>query len=132
MADGSMNIDAAAPESPDATATQKPARKTKARAPKLVREMAQVAFPYVDADAAISVAQALLSAGGVPLTRDQLAGAMKLAPGSGGFAWKVGAARQYGLIDQKDGKNSLTDLGFAVVDGTRGKEARAQAFLNVP
>jgi len=127
-----MNIDAAA-ESPEATTPPKPAKKTKAaRAPKVVREQAQVAFPYVDADAAISVVQALFGAGGVPLTRDQLAGAMKLAPASGGFAWKVGAARLYGLIEQKDGRNSLTDLGFAVVDEARGKEARAQAFLNVP
>ncbi len=130
MADGSVIIDAqtAVPEPSPA----KPAKKGKARAPKIMREMSQTPFPYVDQDAAISVARALLDAGGVALTRDQLAGAMGQTPGSGNFAWKAMAARLFGLIEQKDGKNQLTDLGFAIVDEGRQKKARADAFLAVP
>jgi hypothetical protein len=134
MADGNMSVEAqtAPPESSRVTSVKKLPRRVVKAAP---REVPTTTFPYVDQDAAIGVARALLDQGGVALTRDQLAAALKLAPGSGGFAWKLGAARQYGLIQQKDGARiSLTDLGFAITeaDAARQKQARAVSFLTVP
>jgi hypothetical protein len=43
----------------------------------------------MDLDTAVSVAQAIMGAGGVPLTREQLAGVMKLSVGSGSFIVKT-------------------------------------------
>lgn len=98
------------------------------------REQSSIQFPYQDLEAAISVARALLAGGGVALSRDQLAGVMNLAAGSGNFVLKVATARLFGLVAFSGGKYELTDLGFNILDSDerRQKEARAKAFLNVP
>lgn len=96
------------------------------------REISSIAFPYVDLEDAISVANAMLSGGGVPMDRDQLAAAMGQVPTSGSFNMKVSAARQFGLVDNPQGKYQLTPLGFEILDGARERQARAEAFLNVP
>ncbi len=95
-------------------------------------ETSALAFPYVDLDNAISVARSMLNSGGVPCTREQLAGAMKLQLTSGSFIIKTGAARMFGLIESVQGKYQLTQLGFSIVDEAREKAAKAEAFLNVP
>src|SRR5207245_1278707 len=62
----------------------------------------------------------------------QLAGVMKLSVSSGNFVLKVATARMFGLINNVGGKYELSPLGFSIVDATRQRAARAEAFLNVP
>jgi hypothetical protein len=97
-------------------------------------EQSSIAFPYVDLETSISVAQAIFSAGGVPVSRDQLAGLMNTTSGSGTFLMKVAAARMFGVIAYAQGKYELTTPGFSILeaDETRQKAARATAFLNIP
>ncbi len=98
------------------------------------RESSTIAFPYMDLEAAISVAQAMIGAGGVGLTRDQLAGVMSQSASSGAFVTKVATARMFGFLSNTQGKYELTNLGFLVVDSDEKKQraARAEAFLKVP
>ena len=97
-------------------------------------EQSSIAFPYMDLDTAVSVAQAILAAGGVPVSRDQLAGVMGTTSGSGTFLMKVAAARMFGLIAYNQGRYELTLSGFSILDSDDGRQktARAEAFLNVP
>jgi hypothetical protein len=110
---------------------RKPVQKRLATRP---AEQAKIAFPYRDLDTGVSVALAMIGAGGVALKTDQLAGVMNLQVGSGNFVLKVMTARQFGLVTFANGMYELTDTGFAVVDRDekRQRAARAQAFLNVP
>ena len=59
---------------------------------------------------------------------------MGQSPSSGAFIIKVSTARQFGLVDTKDGRFQLTDLGFSILDKSEAREklARVQAFLTVP
>jgi hypothetical protein len=93
-----------------------------------------ISFPYQDLEAGISVASAIMQSGGVALSRDQLAGTMKMSPGSGTFILKVSTARLFGVVGTAQGKYALTQLGFAILDtdDKRQRLARAEAFLNVP
>jgi hypothetical protein len=120
--------------------TTSPAPKTQIKRLKLVkksakrsRDVSQVGFPYNDLETAIAVARAILN-NGSQLSRDQLAGALGQSPASGSFIIKISSARQFGLVDARDGKFQLTDLGFSILDKneTREKQARVQSFLTVP
>lgn len=104
------------------------------RAREVEREQSTISFPYMDMEAGIAVARAILTAGGVALTRDQLAGVMNLVAASGNFVQKVATARIFGLVSNAGGKYELTNLGFSILDSDekRQKAARAEAFLNVP
>lgn len=127
MADGS---EIAAKPAPAIGVTKpKPVKKV---APQ--RVASTITFPYRDLEVGISVAQAILTAGGVPLTSEQLAGVMNLQAGSGNFVVKVATARIFGLVTNNQGRYELTDLGFSIVDKDekRWRGARAAAFLNVP
>src|SRR5260221_191476 len=97
------------------------------------REVSQIGFPYNDLESAITVARAILN-NGSQLSRDQLAGAVGQSPASGSFILKVSSAKQFGLVDTRDGKFQLTDLGFSILDKneTREKQARVQSFLTIP
>jgi hypothetical protein len=99
--------------------------------PKFERVSSTIQFPYTDMSDAITIAEGLLKGGGVALSRDQLAAALSLAPGGGGFATKLSTARIFGVIDPSSGKYQLTDLGFEIVDAGRQQEAKVKAFLNV-
>src|SRR5260370_23664526 len=103
---------------------------------KLKRQIVQstIGFPYKDLDTAVSVALAILQAGGVALTTEQLAGVMGLQVGSGNFVIKIGTARTFGLIANTGGKYELTPLGFSIVDTDerRQRMAPAEAFLTLP
>lgn len=142
--DGSTNIDekVVALEIPSeavevpvqpAKKARKAKRTRKTKSAKTARKASTIGFPYQDLETGISVCRAILGAGGVPLTRDQLAGAMKLAAGSGNFVLRISTARQFGLIENKDGKYQLTDLAFSIVDNDekRVRTAKAEAFLTV-
>lgn len=95
------------------------------------RDQSTISFPYGDLEDGISVAQAILSKGGVPCEPDQLAAALGQSI-SGNFRMKVATARTFGLIETVQGKYKLTDLGFEIVDKQREKAARVEAFLKVP
>lgn len=96
------------------------------------REQSTIQFPYGDLNDGVSVCKGLMNCGGVACDPDQLAAAMGQAPTSGNFRQKIATARTFGLIETVQGKYQLTDLGFAIVDSTREKAARADAFLRVP
>ena len=98
---------------------------------KYTRVPSAIQFPYTDMSDAIAVADGLLKGGGVPMSRDQLAAAMALAPGGGGFAKKLSTAGMFGVLDVTAGKYQLTELGFEIVDSGREQDAKAKAFLNV-
>jgi hypothetical protein len=136
MPDGTVNIEpeAQAVEAPAVAPKRSKRAARKAKAKKAAREQSTIAFPYMDLEAAISVARAIMGAGGIPLTREQLAGVMNLAAGSGNFVLKVATARVFGIVANVGGKYGLTDLGSAIVDSDdrRQRAARAEAFLNVP
>jgi hypothetical protein len=111
------------------------AKKKKMKAAKVSREASSIQFPYRDLGSAISVAQAMIDAGGVALSSEQLAGVMGLQSGSGNFVMKVATARIFGLVANVAGKYELTDVGFAIFDTKdekRQRQARAEAFLKVP
>ena len=94
------------------------------------REVSSIAFPYFDLDEAIKVARAMLDrGGGVAMDRDQVAAATNSAGGT--FANKLSAARQFGLIDTQQGKWALTSLGYDIIDPSRERAAKSEAFLNV-
>jgi hypothetical protein len=97
------------------------------------REQSSIGFPYQDLDSGISVARAMMQGGGVPLSREQLAGVMNQSVGSGSFVTKVATARHFGLIVGNNGKYELTDIGFEILDNdsVRQKAAKAAAFLSV-
>jgi hypothetical protein len=125
------------PEISTGGSAEKPrSRKIKVKKPVAKRAFvpSKIGFPYRDLDAAISVAQAILAAGGVGLSSDQLAGVMNLQIGSGNFVAKVATARMFGLLSNAGGKYELTNLGFAIADKDekRQRQARAEAFLTVP
>jgi len=129
----------AAPEKEKTTTRAKatPKRKTKKSTIQAIKEMrgqSSIAFPYQDLETAISVARAIMGAGGVALTREQLAGVLGQTVGSGSFVTKVATTRTFGLIDFVASKYELTDLGHAILDKNERtqKAARAQAFLYVP
>ncbi|OPY96832.1 hypothetical protein A5906_00480 [Bradyrhizobium sacchari] len=98
------------------------------------REVSTIGFPYQDLEAGMVVARAMLSSGGVALSRDQLAGVMKQSAGSGAFVTKLATARMFGLVVANNGKYELTDTGFEILDSDEGRQkaAKATAFLNVP
>lgn len=129
-----MPVNFKPPHAPEGEgATLFPPKKPTLKVKKPVKEMSSISFPYMDLENAIGVARAILNNGGVPMSREQLAGAMKQSSTSGAFILKVSAARQFGIIEHKDSKFQLTDLGFSVLDKSEAREkaARAQAFLNV-
>ena len=133
---GSEKIETEAPRGTD-SASPDAKRQTKRKAAKPVKRQAtpsKIGFPYRDMEVGVSVALAMIGAGGVALTTEQLAGVMGLQVGSGNFVIKIMTARMFGLVSYAGGKYELTDTGFAIVDKDekRQRAARAQAFLNVP
>ena len=99
---------------------------------KQTRERSKISFPYNDLDDGVVVARAIYEHFGTECTIDQLAGAMKSTANSGTFRIRVSTARIFGFVTTSRGEVALTDLGQAIVDRAREKDARAHAFLNVP
>ena len=149
MEDGTINIDPVdAPEISHPTDDPKPTpvkKTTKRRAMKKrrakantgakpAREQSGIGFVYNDLETAIGIARAMLDAGGVPLTRDQLAGVTNLSAAGGAFIMRVAAARSFGLVAFNQSRFELRSLGFEILgtDERARRAARAQAFLSVP
>jgi hypothetical protein len=96
------------------------------------RFQSTIQFPYGDLETGIAVVNVIHGKiGGVSCTPDQLAAAMGQGPRSGNFRLKLSSARIFGLVATSVGKIEITDLGFEIIDPSREKAARAQAFLNV-
>jgi hypothetical protein len=129
-AEARATADQAAPESGKARAKAK----VKKQPEKRQITQSTIGFPYRDLESAISVAKAILDAGGVGLTADQLAGVMGLQPGNGNFVVRLATARIFGLVANQGGKYELSTLGFEILDkdDKRQRQARANAFLTVP
>jgi hypothetical protein len=68
-------------------------RATKVKEPKVrlaaKREKGLIAYPWYDLDTAVTVVRTIVDAGGLPMTRDQLAGALRIVPTGGNFILKV-------------------------------------------
>lgn len=97
------------------------------------REQSTIAFPYLDLEAAIDVAQAIYNRSGLgECSIDELAAEMKQVV-SGAFRLKTGTARIFGLVE-REGKSGikLTELGRQIVSPDTERAARAEAFLRVP
>jgi hypothetical protein len=90
-------------------------------------------FPYVHLEEAITIPRAIFENGARDLSRDQLAGALGVAPGSGSFSLKLGSARMFGLAESNDGRYALTDIGHMAcsADTTEAQTGRRDAFLSV-
>ena len=102
---------------------------TVSAAPKKVRERvrSQIAFPYVDLDAAQEVADAINANGGSRGDLSALAGWMRHdSVSSGAFRNKIGAARMFGLVEKQKDTVLLTPLGRRSVDPTQREAARAR------
>lgn len=98
------------------------------------RQRSSISFPYMDLKSAIALAEAIhRNVGGRGDCDDnQLAVWSGQSPKSSTFRVQFYAARIFGVIDGDGGRHKLTDLGRLIVDPTREREGRVQAFLNVP
>lgn len=95
------------------------------------RIMSEVSFPYADLENAVELAQVIHEKAGSSCETEELAAWMGQSATGGTFRTRVGAAKQFGLIDTGQGRATLTQLGRDALDNS-GKEraARVQAFLN--
>lgn len=98
-------------------------------------DRSSIAFPYVDLNSAIELAEVI--AQNYALQADAADIASHLGhdgPSGGAFRNKLAAARIYGLIETTNRGNTatLTALGRDITDSQTARGARVQAFLNVP
>ena len=97
------------------------------------RQRSTIGFPYDDLNASVELADAIQNnVGHGDCGDDQLAAWTNQSPKSSGFRTTVYAARMFGVIEGDGGRHRLTELGRAIVDPQRAREARARAFLRVP
>lgn len=97
------------------------------------RQMSTIAFPYLDLDTAVEVANAMYKTRGhSAMEAHELAATMDQTL-SGAFRLKTGTARIFGLTE-KEGRDAtrLSDIGLRIIEPATEKQARAQAFLAVP
>lgn len=105
----------------------------KARSDAEKRQMSTIAFPYLDQDVAVEVANAMYKTRGhSAMEAHELAATMDQTL-SGAFRLKTGTARIFGLTE-KEGRDAskLSNLGLRIIEPATEKEARAEAFLAVP
>src|SRR5437763_1927239 len=130
LANGSGAAETDTPSNEEHGATAKGAQPTKRKTtkpPKRQLTQSTIGFPYRDLEQGIGVAQAIMQAGGVALSGEQLAGVMGLQSGSGNFVMKLATARIFGLIANVGGKYELTNLGFAILDTDERRQKKARA-----
>ncbi|MCZ6863078.1 MAG: hypothetical protein O7I42_22910 [Alphaproteobacteria bacterium] len=96
-------------------------------------ERSTIAFPYIDLDSAVNVAQAMYEWAGHGVSEiDELAAKMDQTV-SGAFRLKISSARMFGLLDKAEPSGLvLSQLGQEVVQLGKEARARSQAFLNIP
>jgi hypothetical protein len=97
------------------------------------RERSTIGFPYMDLKSSIELAEAIhANVGHGGCDDDQLAAWSKQSAKSSTFRVQIYAARTFGLLAGEGRKHWLTELGQAVVDPKRAREAKVTAFLTVP
>lgn len=97
------------------------------------RQRSSIAFPYMDLSSAITLAEAIFQNAGIgECEDDQLAAWTNQSSKSSTFRVQVYTARTFGVLSGEGSRHKLTDLGLAVVDQHRSREAKVQAFLFVP
>lgn len=97
------------------------------------RQRSTIAFPYADLNSAVELANAIHhNVGSGECDDDQLAAWTNQSVKSSGFRTQIYSARMFGVMEREGGRHRLSQLGNAVVDTNRARQARAQAFLTVP
>lgn len=98
------------------------------------RQRSKIGFPYMPLKDAVELAEAIHGNAGLgECDDDQLAAWTGQSIKSSGFRVQISSARLFGLItSDTTGKYRLTELGRMVIDPSQAREAKAQAFLNVP
>ncbi len=97
------------------------------------RQRSSIAFPYADLEAAVKLAIAVHQHVGTgECGDDQLAAWTDQSPKSSGFRTQVYAARMFGVLDGESGKHRLSDLGRKIIDPSKERAAKIEAFLSVP
>ncbi len=97
------------------------------------RQRSTIGFPYMDLSASIELAEAIFqNVAGGECDDDQLAAWSGQSSKSSTFRVQIYAARMFGVLTGEASRHKLTDLGMAVVDHQRVREAKARAFLTVP
>lgn len=97
------------------------------------RQRSTIAFPYMDLDSAVELADAIHAHVGHGDCDDhQLAAWSNQSAKSSKFRVQVYAARTFGILEADSGKHKLTELGRAIVDPKQARSARVRSFLNVP
>ena len=92
----------------------------------------KIPFPYMSLDAAAEVVSVIHNDYGTQCDHAQLSGGLNTTVTSSRFRMLVSAAKLFGLIEKHSKVAVLTELGRAVVDPMRNREALAEAFLTVP
>jgi hypothetical protein len=97
------------------------------------RERSTIEFPYTGLEDVIAVAKGIRDTTGSSVCQhEQLAAALGLSMNSSGYRVRLSASRVFGLIESSGGGLKLTGLGQMIVDSARERDAKVQAFLNVP
>lgn len=93
------------------------------------RVLSEIEFPYSDLEAASDLAVTLHRRAGGESGDVELAGWLDQSATGGTYRSRRSAARMFGLVDLAGGRVVLTPLGRDLVDDTRNRQARADAFL---
>lgn len=96
------------------------------------RANSTIKFPYVGLDDVSAIADTMLNRYGGHCSMVQLASALEQKPSSGAFRVKVTAAKMFGVVSGRGDNLSLTPMGSALTDPDRRRQARVDAFLQVP
>lgn len=98
------------------------------------RQRSTIAFPYNDLKSVETMAHAIHGQVGTgDCDDDQLAAWTDQSPKSSGYRVQLSAAKMFGVVETTSpGTHRLSNLGKMIVDPQRAREARVQAFLNVP
>jgi hypothetical protein len=98
-----------------------------------VRQRSKIAFPYMDLNSAVDLANAIHGHVGLgECDDDQLAAWAKQSAKASTFRVQVYTARTFGILEGDGGKHKLAEFGRMIVDPNQAVEGRARAFLAVP
>ena len=96
------------------------------------RGRSMAGFPYVDLDNGVDTVKAVVADGRINCTFQQLADTVGVALDSNAFRIRANTTcRQYGLILLNKDQITLTELGRAIIDPTKERQARLDAFFKV-
>ena len=97
------------------------------------RQRSAIAFPYTDYENVESIANAIHeNVGHGDCSPGQLAAWTNQSAKSSGFRTQLSAARLFGVLEGEGDALRLSDMGRRIVDPTKARAAKAEAFLRVP